>query len=236
MTVPDMLYAVYEKCPVFAGKVGSVDNLDQIKAIPGVKNAFAIEGGTIANANGLLSGVAIVADKWWTAQSARKLLRVNWVEGPGATETSEGLRESRCRSLDETAGTGHSVRWRHRSRAQRRGEGRRGRVSVSVPEPRADRADECRGLVQGQPGRNLGRNADAGGRADDDRADTRDRAGQRDHPHGPDRRRFRASSLQRPSRRGRGDFEERPARPCNSGGRARTTWRTTSSVRAGSTS
>ncbi len=94
MTVPDMLYAVYEKCPVFAGKVGSVENLDQIKALPGVKNAFPIEGGTIANANGLLSGVAIVADKWWTAQSARKLLRVNWVEGPGATETSAGYEKA----------------------------------------------------------------------------------------------------------------------------------------------
>ncbi len=94
VTVPGMLYAVYEKCPVFAGKVGSVANLDQIKAIPGVTHAFPIEGGTLANANGLLSGVAIVANKWWTAQSARKQLKVNWVEGPGATETSEGYEKA----------------------------------------------------------------------------------------------------------------------------------------------
>ena len=91
------------------------------------------------------------------------------------------------------------------------------------------------GLVQGQPGRDLGRNADAGGRADDDRADARDPAGQRDHPHGPDRRRLRPPSLQRPSRRGRGDLEERPARRCSSDGRARTTWRTTCSARPDST-
>jgi isoquinoline 1-oxidoreductase subunit beta len=94
MTLPGMLYAVYEKCPVFAGKVGNVVNLDQIKAIPGVKNAFPIEGGTLANASGLLSGVAIVADKWWTAQTARQQLKVNWVEGPGATETSAGYEKT----------------------------------------------------------------------------------------------------------------------------------------------
>ena len=62
--------------------------------MPGVKHAFPIEGGTLANANGLLSGVAIVANKWWTAQTARKQLKVNWVEGPGATETSAGYEKA----------------------------------------------------------------------------------------------------------------------------------------------
>ena len=94
VTVPNMHYAIYEKCPVFAGKVGNVVNLDQIKAIPGVTHAFPIEGGTLANANGLLSGVAIVANKWWTAQTARKLLKVNWNEGPGASETSAGYEKA----------------------------------------------------------------------------------------------------------------------------------------------
>ena len=81
---PGMLYAVYEKCPAFGGKVVNA-NLDQIKALPGVKDAFVVEGnGRIQELN---PGVAIVADSTWAALSARKQLRVTWDEGKVA-ETS----------------------------------------------------------------------------------------------------------------------------------------------------
>jgi isoquinoline 1-oxidoreductase beta subunit len=83
--VPGMLYAVCERCPVFGGKAVSA-NLDQIKALPGVKHAFIVPEGPRAEPP---SGVAIVADSWWAAESARKQLKVTWDEGPTAEQSSD---------------------------------------------------------------------------------------------------------------------------------------------------
>ncbi len=94
--VPGMYHAVFEKCPVFGGKVISA-NIAAIKKLPGIKDAFIVEppappttgpqAGQIA-LDGLLSGVAIIAESWWAAKTARKQLEIKWDEGTTAAQSS----------------------------------------------------------------------------------------------------------------------------------------------------
>jgi isoquinoline 1-oxidoreductase beta subunit len=94
-TLPGMLYAVYQKAPVYGAKVASA-NVDDIKKLPGVRHAFVVEGGT-ALAD-LLPGVAIVADSWYQANSARRQLKVAWTNHPTNTQSTE-LFDTRANEL-----------------------------------------------------------------------------------------------------------------------------------------
>ncbi len=83
--LPGMVYAAFEKCPVYGGKIISA-NLDRIKRLPGVRDAFIIEG--TDNLSGLLPGVAIIADSTWAAFSAKRQLQITWDESTGAGHSS----------------------------------------------------------------------------------------------------------------------------------------------------
>ena len=108
MMRPGMLYACFQKCGVFGGKVVSA-NLDEIKQMPGVKDAFVIErpvpaGDVLPGDPGLENGIAIVADTWWQAQTARKKLQVTWDDGKwGTAEQSSTAFAQKADQLSKQA-------------------------------------------------------------------------------------------------------------------------------------
>jgi isoquinoline 1-oxidoreductase beta subunit len=87
--VPGMLYAVVARCPVFGGKVKSLD-ATKAKAVPGVREVLTIDG--TKETPFTAGGVAVVAENSWAAMRGRKALNIAWEEGPAATESSDSLR------------------------------------------------------------------------------------------------------------------------------------------------
>jgi isoquinoline 1-oxidoreductase beta subunit len=105
VTTPGMLFAVFEKCGVFGGKVAS-SNIEEIKKLPGVKQAFVIDRPEITDPvlpgePGLENGIAILAETWWHAQSARQKLKVTWNEGPRNTHSSAGYAARAAEMMKE---------------------------------------------------------------------------------------------------------------------------------------
>ena len=98
VTVPGMLYAVFQRTPVPGGRVASA-NLDVIRTQKGVRHAFIVDGrppvsnypNYLFEDPGFEAGVAIVADSWWEAKSAREKLVVKWDEGRWATMDSAAI-------------------------------------------------------------------------------------------------------------------------------------------------
>ena len=94
--LPGMQFATFERCPVLGGKVVSA-NLDEIKKMPGIKNAFIVDRPELTAITGrpgdIVSGVAILGDTWWQAQKARQALKVVWNEGPNAAGSSTAFKQ-----------------------------------------------------------------------------------------------------------------------------------------------
>jgi isoquinoline 1-oxidoreductase beta subunit len=74
--LPGLLTARVVRCPVFGGKVARF-NADKAKAVPGVKHVVQIS-----------TGVAVVADNYWSASRGAQALDITWDEGALAKLTS----------------------------------------------------------------------------------------------------------------------------------------------------
>jgi isoquinoline 1-oxidoreductase beta subunit len=79
MDVKVPVIASIERCPVFSGKVQSLD-ATAAKAVPGVKHVVQVS-----------NGVAVVATSFWSALQGRRALKVTWDEGAMASLTSAAI-------------------------------------------------------------------------------------------------------------------------------------------------
>jgi len=96
--LPGMVYASYTKCPAAGGKVKSA-NLDAIKQLPGVIDAFVLAG--TGRPTEVMPGVAIIATNTWAAFEAKKKLAVVWDETEASKDSSTQLA-ARAKELAKT--------------------------------------------------------------------------------------------------------------------------------------
>jgi len=92
---PGQVYAMVEKAPEF-GMAPLAANLDEVRRLPGMVDAFLLEGTAQALyrhhnfLTGYCPGVALIGRSSWAVLKARQQLRVQWARGPFAAESSEG--------------------------------------------------------------------------------------------------------------------------------------------------
>lgn len=96
--LPRMKFAVLSRCPVIGGKVGSFDDKDS-KKIPSVSYV-----GKIGD-----SAVAVVADSVWSAMEGRRVLNVNWDEGPNKDLSTAAVMDSLKQAASKKAASLYSV-------------------------------------------------------------------------------------------------------------------------------
>jgi isoquinoline 1-oxidoreductase beta subunit len=83
--LPDMVYASFTKCPAAGGKVKSF-NVEEIKALPGVIDAFVVEGN--GKPTEVMPGVAIVGKDTWTVFQAKGKLKIDWDESEASKDST----------------------------------------------------------------------------------------------------------------------------------------------------
>jgi isoquinoline 1-oxidoreductase beta subunit len=89
LKLPGMLNAAIVDCPVFGGKVKSV-NADAVMKRAGVVKVVRVGD----------SAVAVVADTWWRAKTALEALPIEWDYGPNAKASSAEFAKVLAAGLD----------------------------------------------------------------------------------------------------------------------------------------
>jgi isoquinoline 1-oxidoreductase beta subunit len=85
--LPNMLYAVVQRCPAFGGRVVSFDD-KKAKATPGVRKVVEI-----------FSGVAVIADSTWTAMEGRRNLVVQLDESTVAAISTPDITQAFAKAV-----------------------------------------------------------------------------------------------------------------------------------------
>ena len=80
--IPNMHYASYTKCPS-SGGIAKSANLNAIRSMPGIVDAFILEGKAAPQA--LKPGVAIVGTSTWAVFKAKRALKVEWDKSNAAS-------------------------------------------------------------------------------------------------------------------------------------------------------
>ena len=86
--LPGMLYAAVAQCPVFGGKVKSVDAA-KVQGRRGIIKVVPLE-----------SFVAVIADNWWRAKEAVHELAIEWDDGGNGNVSSASIMEFLRAGLD----------------------------------------------------------------------------------------------------------------------------------------
>lgn len=92
--VPNMLYAVIARCPVFGGKLTGFEAA-AARAVEGVRDVVEIE-----------NAVAVVAENTWAAMQGREALEVTWDEGSNTALSSDSIRQDILDNLPASIRTG----------------------------------------------------------------------------------------------------------------------------------
>ena len=176
--VPGMVYAAIAACPVFGGKLKSVDEAP-VKGRRGVQQVVKLD-----------DAVAVVADRFWRAKEALALLKPEWDTGEAGKTDSAQFAKLYRDTLDGpmvSARNDGDVDAALRQRRQDRRGGVRGAASRACHHGAAQR----HGASAGRQARRLARLANADGRAPAGGRRLRPQAGADRHPQLLPRRRLR---------------------------------------------